>query len=272
MRDIARLRPFGGFATASRYQRSSDGTFFGAPNNTDGSGSLFAPQFIESLRFMADAHVQFGPAVFALFYSHMPGADRRHGILIRKQPFISAVPQVALDPFSPVTTLLAYRFGGGVNSPGDLSDASVIAGRIDYALAANLSVHASILHATRVSHGYGWGWIRPALNNFGQVAYDAELATFLVPPRTPFTENIPAIPSRDLGWEVGTGLTWQLLQQFIVEFTLSYWKPGRWFNYACVDKSVTGWDNPTAANNWGINPARTIDPVLGIELVILSSF
>jgi hypothetical protein len=262
------------FSRELRFQRSLDGTFFGVPDNIDGSGSLFAPHFVQSLRFMADASVCFGPLMLTAFYSHMPGPDRRHGILIKKQPFINDVAQAGLDPFYPISTLLAYRFGAGANSPGDMTDTSVIAGRIDYAVAANLNVNASFLHATRVSHGYGWGWIRPSQTNFGRVEYLETNAAVqaAIGGRSPFTENIPAIPSRDLGWEVDVGIFWKLLDQFILDLTVSYWQPGKWFNYACVDKSVPGWDVPTAANNWGINPNRTIDPVLGIELGLLASF
>lgn len=269
------------YTRETRYQRSQSGLFFNQPApdpSVAGSGSPFAPQFIDSLRFMADATAYYGPMSFTLFYSHMPGPDRRHGILIKKQPFINDVTHVALDPFYPMSALLAYRFGGGVNSPGDLSDASMIAGKIEYAVAANLTVSASYLHATRVSHGYGWGWIRPSTTpgTFGQVVYDPELGSFFppapAPPQFPFTANVPAIPARDLGWEVDVGVFWQLLNQLSIDLTLSYWQPGRWFNYACVDKSMAGWDAPVAANNWGVNPNRSIDAVIGIELAVLSSF
>ncbi len=270
------------FTRQTRYQRSRSGNFFSVPatDRAEGSGSFFAPDFIESLRFLADARLQLGPTAFTVFYSHMPGPDRRHGILIKKQPFVRQLQQTGLDPFYSVSSLLAYRYGSGINSFGDLADASAIAGRVDYAVAANLNVSASFLHATRVSHGYGWGWIRPSNDpaRFGAVDYEPDLQSYLVqplppdPPRYAFDEFIPAIPSRDLGWEVGLGLQWQLLDQFTVELTASYWQPGKWFNFACVDKSVAGWNNPTAANNWGVNPNRTIDPVLGIELLLLSSF
>ncbi|MGO9735883.1 MAG: hypothetical protein ACLPVO_00415 [Desulfomonilaceae bacterium] len=292
------------FTRQTNYQPSLNGTFFGfndhptplvissftanptlVPSQTPpgaahapGSGSPFGAQYIESLRFMADAKVIFGPAMFELFYSHMPGPDRRHGILINKQPNINTVEQAGLDPFYSVSSLLAFRFGGGVNSPGDLSDASVIAGKIDYSLAANLNVSASYLHAWRVSHGYGWGWIRPStqLARFGEVDYDPELRSYLAQstptPINPFSANVPAIPDSDLGWEVDANMHWRLLEQFGVDITLSYWQPGKWFNYACVDKSVPGWNIPQVGNNWGVNPNRTIDPIMGIAFAMLSSF
>ena len=293
-----RLRSeFDWFFRKTRYSPSLDGTFFGfndqpvdllpgrvraqmppgAPH-VQGSGSPFGAQYVESTRFMVDASIPYGPVMLTAFCSHMPGPDRRHGILIKKQPFINTIEQAGLDPFYKYSSLLAFRFGGGVNSPGDLSDAFVVAGKIDYALAANLNLRATYLHAWRVSHGYGWGWIRPSLiqSRFGQVDYDPGLRAYLaqaVPgPRNPFTENIPAIPTRDLGWEVNAGITWQLLNQFVAALNFSLWKPGKWFSYACVDKSVPGWNNPSAANRWGVNPDRTIDPILGLEFALLSSF
>ena len=34
----------------------------------------------------------------------------------------------------------------------------------------------------------------------------------------------------------------------VMGFTAAYWKPGKWFNYACIDRSVPGWElGPVAA-------------------------
>ncbi|MHB8204439.1 MAG: hypothetical protein ACYDHG_12140 [Desulfomonilaceae bacterium] len=35
------------------------------------------------------------------------------------------------------------------------------------------------------------------------------------------------------------------------------------FGYACVDRSVPVWNVPSARNNWGTRPGKTIDPILG---------
>jgi hypothetical protein len=216
-----------------------------------------------------------------LFYAHMPGADRRHGILIDRQPFIQDQPHAALYLFNPYSTLLAYGFGSGVNSAGDLSDASVIAARVDYALAANLTVSGGLAHASRVSHGYPIGFIMPdtSAGNFGDVVYlqDFDYRRFN-PAFHPFDAMIPSIPSRDLGWEATLEILWKLLEPqdqgmgaWGVILRAAFWKPGDWFKYACIDKSVPGWDDPLTAPNWGVNPNRGIDPIYAIQIGITTS-
>jgi hypothetical protein len=87
-----------------------------------------------------------------------------------------------------------------------------------------------------------------------------------------FAAPAPSIPDNDLGWEIMGGVVWKLLEGWAVSARISYWKPGKWFNYACVDRAVANWDIPTAANLWGINPNRTIDPVVGLELFVGTSY
>jgi hypothetical protein len=76
----------------------------------------------------------------------------------------------------------------------------------------------------------------------------------------------------DLGWEFTAGITWKLLEEFLVGVRMAYWRPGRWFNYACIDRAVPNWNNPGPANNWGINPNRDIDSLLGLEVRLSGSF
>ncbi|MEW6113927.1 MAG: hypothetical protein AB1664_17470 [Thermodesulfobacteriota bacterium] len=251
------------FNRVVRYQRSQDGTFFGIADSVDGSGSLFAPDYQESWRFVLEVGVLNGPTSLRAFYAFMPGPDRRHGILIDRQPFVQDEIRAAFGVYEPYSILMSYYYGGGVNAPAHISDASVYGLRMEYGLAANLMLQGSILKAYRISHGYGWGFIRPSLANFGQVDY-ATQGTFVTP--------APSIPDSDLGWEVTAGFWWKLLEGFSTGVRAAYWSPGRWFNYACIDRSVANWQNPGPANNWGINPERTIDPVFGTEFRLSASF
>lgn len=257
------------FKRTIRFQRSLTG-FFQDPDAiappvlpgsfTDGSGrSRFAPQYRESWRYMAEAGVHCGPLGLSLLYAFMPGPDRRHGILIDRQPFIQENEQAALGVFDQYSILMAYLYGSGVNAPAHISDASVFGIRLEYALAANLMLQASALKALRNSQGYGWGYIRPnpAAGAFGTVDYDV---------RGSFAAPSPAIPDNDLGWEFMVGVNWKLLSGWAVETRVAYWQPGRWFNFACIDRSVPNWTVPDASNNWGASPERKIDPVLGFEL------
>ena len=246
-----------------RYQRSEDGTFFGIPDNIDGSGSLFAPDYRESWRYMVEVGALKGPVSVKALYAFIPGPDRRHGILIDRQPFVQDTIRAAFGVFEPYSILLNYYYGGGVDAPAHISDAAVYAAKVDYALAANLFIEGSILKAYRTSHGYGWGFVRPSLTTFGEVDYGIR-GTYLAPS--------PAIPDNDLGWECTAGVTWKLLEGFVVGARVAYWTPGRWFTYACIDRSVPNWDTPGPGNNWGINPDRTIDPVIGTEFRLSATF
>jgi hypothetical protein len=177
-----------------------------------------------------------------------------------------------LGVFRPYSLLFAYNYGSGLNcydlnGNGCVTDASVLAARIDCALAANLNVSLSYLWAERASHGWQWGCIFP---------YDR--AAVFMPyrdldnPNLQYTEPIPTIPDRALGWEVGLGVQWKLMESMLLSVQGAYWQPGKWFNYACVDRSVDFWPTGTPANNWGVNPDRTIDPIFGLNIRIMSDF
>jgi hypothetical protein len=249
-----------------RYQGSQDGTFFGNPSEIiPGGGSLFAPSYIESWRYMSEFGLLTGPAKLSFLLAHMPGPDRRHGMLIDRQPFVRERDKSAFGVYYPYCLLLTKVYESGVNSFRDMSDSNVAAGRLDYMLASNLGVFVSIMYATRVSHGYTWGCIGPNTkpSAFGKLDFSRQTAIY---------EPAPTIPDRDLGWEVNVGLAWKLLEDWRIRCRAAYWKPGKWFNYACVDRSVPNWDIPLPDNNFGVNPDRTIDPVLGFELYLDAVF
>jgi len=65
------------------------------------------------------------------------------------------------------------------------------------------------LQAYRNSSGYGWGYIRPDFNNFGQLDYNV---------RGDFGSSPPAIPSNNLGWEASIGVRWRLLEGWDTAF------------------------------------------------------
>ncbi|MEW6531986.1 MAG: hypothetical protein AB1473_14205 [Thermodesulfobacteriota bacterium] len=275
-----------------RFQGSQAGTFINVPAfDGAGGGSLFAPQFVESWRWMVELGMVAGPTRVAFLYALTPGPDRRHGIFIDRQP--AAMNQLdrtvfAFDPdrasisvFRPYSILLSTNYGAGVNAfgrsgTGYMADASVLAARLDYAVAANLNLYGSFLTARRVSHGYPWGYIRP------QISGAATVATAVVEAgatgaveyanRGTFVAPAPSIPDNDLGWEVNAGISWQLLESWLLNATVGYWQPGRWFNYACIDRSVPQWENPSQANSWGVNPDRFIDGVFGLDLSMTVDF
>ena len=178
--------------------------------------------------------------------------------------------------FQPYTYLLGYAYGAGVNAfdldrQGYISEAWVAAARVDYAVAANLNVFGSFLWAERSSYGHGWGYIRPAQKAAVTRIVNAAGATADQSAWTPYVnykENAgaPSIPDNGLGWEVTAGLNWKLLDKFQFNILGSFWKPGKWFNYACIDRSVANWDVPAAANWWGTNPDGRSTPLWEFRL------
>ncbi|MEW6348571.1 MAG: hypothetical protein AB1646_05880 [Thermodesulfobacteriota bacterium] len=273
-----------------RFQRSANGTLRGVPDTTDGSGSLFRPRHLESWRYVVEIGAISGPAKLSLLYACLPGPDRRHGVLIDRQPYVQG-PEVAnTNLFRPYSEILNTRYGSGAgaglaaapdgrdcvsyNGEGYMSDAAVYALRCDYALAANLNLFGSCLYADRTSHGYGWGFIAPTYVSLtAPVKVRARFSR-----KGSFAAPAPAIPDKSLGWEFGAGLSWQLLDSWTLGFRSSYWQPGKWFNFACIDRTVSNWDGNggtillSSANNWGTNPNRQIDSVVATTCTLSLDF
>jgi len=243
-----------------RFQASQDGTFFDEPAIPyPGGGSHFAPRYIESWRYMLGLGVLSGHTSLSVLLCHMPGPDRRHGILIDRQPYVQQPEKSAYGVFYPYSILMAKYYRAGVDSYLDMSASDVLAGQLQYLVASNLDITSSIMLARRSSYGYGYGYVRPNPDLSGNVDFGH---------RGTFIDPAPSIPVRDLGWEVGLGIGWRLLENWELILRTAYWQPGKWFNYACIDKSVSGWDVPSALNNWGTKADRVIEPVFGIELYL----
>jgi len=83
-----------------------------------------------------------------------------------------------------------------------------------------------------------------------------------------FDAGAPNILERELGYEIGGGFDWRLIEGYTLRARMAYWKPGAWFKYACVDRTQAGWNTPNAGNNWGVNSNRTIAPVLGTYVTL----
>ncbi len=230
-------------------------------------------RYIEQWRFMVELGLLAGPAKFSLLAAQTPGPDRRNGRLIDRQPaafvwhpsFDERLGNFSL--FRQYSYLLSYNYGSGLgaydlNHDGYMRDAFVLAARIDYAAAANLNISISSTWAERTSNGYSWGCLGPipsagALKQYGDIG-QVDICLNRYP-------GAPNIPDRSLGFEIDAGIDWQLLEGWQVGMVFGYWRPGKWFNYACIDRSVPNWQIGTALNFFGVRPNRTIDPVTGGE-------
>jgi hypothetical protein len=217
---------------------------------------------------MIEAGAYSGPAKLSLLLAHMPGPDRRHGVLYNTQPYIQEIERSGYAVFNQYGILMGKFFRAGVNSYLDMSASNVIAARFDYLLATNLNLIVSAQKAERSSHGYGWGYVRPDVSQESGTVFPAKFGYLDFKNRGTLNSPVPSIPDLDLGWELDVGIVWKLLENWHVLARAAYWKPGKWFNYAFVDKSVSNWNNPGITNNYGINPGRSIDPVFGVELYL----
>ncbi len=228
------------------------------------SGDDYLPPYTESWRYMAELGVYSGPAKISALLAHMPGPDRRHGVLINTQPYVQEAERSAFAIFYQYGILMGKLYRAGVNSFLDMSASDVLAARFDYMPATNMNILVTVMKANRSSYGYGWGYVRPEkinelATNFGNLNFRN---------RGSYNSPVPTIPDNDLGWEVNVGIMWKLLENWRIYARGAYWRPGKWFNYACIDKSVPNWDNPSQSNNYGINPDRNIAPVFGFELYL----
>jgi len=253
--------------------RFSDPTLLQSPPN---------PRYTEQWRFMSETGIMWGPAKLTFLSAWSPGPDRRNGVLIGKQQAAFVWHPTFdtflgnYDVFRPYSFLLSYNYGSGFNAynlslDGFMRDSYVLAARADYAVAANLNLFGTFMWAERTSNGYGWACIAPT---------DPLMpAQFVLAPNNgnlQFAINgaagSPNIPDRALGWEIDTGFDWKLLEGFTTNFTLAYWVPGKWFNYACIDRSVPAWNVPAAANFFGTRPDKVINPILGGQVNMSFSF
>ena len=96
-----------------------------------------------------------GPAKASFIYAWLPGPDRRHGVLIDRQPYFYGFGNHGL--FDPYSLVMCFYYGAGsglfnLNTDGYMNDASILARRLDYAVASNLNLFGSFFWADRASH------------------------------------------------------------------------------------------------------------------------
>lgn len=272
--------------------RDRNGDIEGETDPRDGGGSIYAPTYVDAWQWMVEGGIVAGRSKLSLLYAFIPGPDRRHGVLIDKQPTtfpIGSYVDLTNPPapmqagnlnrhvgnsgvFRPYSLLLGYEYGAGLNcydlnGNGTMTDASVFALRLDYALAANLNVFTSFMKADRASHGWQWGTIYPLFKTvyFAFRPSNTNRAN-------EFLQPIPTIPDTDLGWESDFGVQWELLSNLQLKATVAYWQPGAWFTYACRDRRIQDWDRHYRADFYGTAPLKIIDPIVGMEMVVQASF
>ncbi len=240
---------------------------------TAGFPSLPQTRYIAQLKAAIETGVLAGPAKISFLCLWSPGPDRRNGMYIDRQP-AAFVRHPAYDTrlgnyslIVPYSFLFAYNYGSGLNgynlsSDGYIRDAFVLAGRLDYAVAANLNLFGSFFWAQRNSDGYEWGCLRPEIDDETHRATGNINFSRVTPgPYMSQNNNTPNITDRALGYEIGLGVNWKLLEGWTCGINFSYWAPGKWFSYACIDRSAVNWNQNNLPN--GGTHDRSIDPVIG---------
>jgi hypothetical protein len=195
------------------------------------------------------------------------------GLAGYRRELISVGPPATPDYYG---NLFYDRLNQGLNQEGYMLDAFVLAARLDYAVASNLNVFGTFFTAERVSKGYPWGFISPQYSDYlrdPRVIFFGNYPTYTGNVMLDFSTNslAPSIPDTSIGYEIDLGLAWKLLENWKIEVVASRWQPGRWFSYACIDKS-TNWRIPNQFNNYGTNPGKTIDPIMALRVDLTSNF
>jgi len=257
-----------------------------------GLGDPYQPVFDEDWSVLTEFGFLCGPAKTSFLYTLIPGPDRRQGIWISKTSYPNiafGAPTCNYLVFLPYSYLMGYTYAGGLGfrnlyGEGGIQDATVIAARLDYAIAANLNWYGSGIWAWRNSGGWPWGLLTidaggaTAINGANAVqAFGFTNQAGAAPQNNTGGIGVaPNIPDNNLGWEVTTGVDWKLLEGLTMNIRGAYWQPGEWFKFACLDRGVvtttaalasthlalqpTG-TVPGIGNTFGTNPAKTIDPI-----------
>ncbi|MBI5572687.1 MAG: hypothetical protein HY914_22275 [Desulfomonile tiedjei] len=228
-----------------------------------------------------------GPLKLSLAHFYRSGHDRRRGNFDPVTP----IGKTLINPSSndrwnyfltrwgggqtPIATynLLIGLYGTGNNSFNDAGtctyqDFLAYAARVDYALAANLNLFASVMHAERASN------TGTPIGLYDGI-YPSNRYRALYPKMFPNPQEIePAIrgnvPDNDLGLEINAGADWNLLENFTFRFRFAHWQPGNWFKWAYQDRSRFPFNPflPAVA----VNFQRCIDPLIAIETSFLMEF
>ncbi len=273
-----------------RIDRLGRQAFFNA--DPDRSADLF----IQHYRFMTELGFLCGPAKMSLLYSWSSGNDRRGALAngatsggipninqgTLNEPTNNATGGLVQSTtasntglYRPYSYLMVYSYGLGTHIEGDtgngyVEDASCYAARLDYAVASNLNLYGSFFWADRVGNAYGWGFLKP-VTLAAQAAPNGTAFPAVNGIGSGYVPGAPTIPDNNLGWEVDTGFDWKLLEGLTVNATFAYWQPGRWFNFACIDKSLPAW-SAQAAPTFGTNPSRNIDGIFAVDLKVVGDF
>jgi hypothetical protein len=233
------------------------------------------PGYTERSYAFAEGGVLSGPAKLSLMFG-WSGGNALNDNNVTKTTGGWAINYQAMLPYQ---YLMFYTYGGGNNTPwassaapftaapgftvdenGQMGDAYALAARLDYAVASNLNIWGSYLWAHRVEQN---GFYAGGTASTGAAGYTNAVDARNWKVNHGLGTN-PYVDDGYIGWEMGFGVDWKLLEGLNLKSRWAYWQPGPWFDQAY--QAVT----PNNADPTGYLPGK--DPINAFEATVEVTF
>ncbi len=221
--------------------------------NTDRKFLGALPSYSHCRHFFVEAGVLAGPARISLM-----GAGTTGFALNNNNATLTCMPMaINYQVMEPYEWLMFNTFGGGNNGGwrpttvpltsddhGQMADSFGFGARVDYAVAANLNIWGSYLwaHRTELNGHYAGGTSSTGADAYAGLthaeavaaAQDWKTLNGFGPDPNPYVDD------GFIGYEIGAGVNWKLLESMTVQFRYAYWQPGAWFDQAYQVVGIRG--------------------------------
>jgi hypothetical protein len=232
----------GRFFAALEYSFAQDDTYRLKPPPVAANLALNRPLYSELYHWFSELGAVAGPAKLRLLYALSSGP-----VLNNNNPTkIYAAMAINYQVMRPYQFLIFETFAGGSNTfaedHGQMVDAYCYAARVDYAVASNLNVWGSYLWAHRLERAGVW---KGAILSTGANATAPQRLAFVLnnfgaPSGAVGGPINPYVDDGYLGWELGIGADWKLLENLNMHVQWNYWQVGDWFDQAYQAVGVRG--------------------------------